>query len=71
MPANEIQHLLRQAILRLKSSYSVSLDAHAEVELIELATSLGIDRKILIRQIVRDWLETNSHISNLQIEKDG
>lgn len=65
----DLQIMLRRAALRLRNTVKVPLDPEWEDALSGIASELNVGRNDLIRQIVKEWLETNGYLPVHMIEE--
>lgn len=65
----DLQIMLRRAALRLRNTVKVPLDPEWEDALSGIASELNIGRNDLIRQIVKEWLETNGYLPVHMLEE--
>jgi len=67
----DLQVMLRRAALMIRNAAPIGLDAQAEDAVRAISNELHMTRNDMIRQIVKEWLETNAYLPVHVLDEDG
>jgi hypothetical protein len=67
----DLQIMLRRAALRLRNTEGIVLDQEIDETVTALAADLKMNRKELLRVMIREWLEKGGYLPVPMLEEDG